>query len=97
MLPKDEKKETKPRTLSEFLHNQFGSSPLVKAEIGTLFIDILDAFTVDELRLTLNDMMVESMYKSEGGTSAGDKAYIVTLIVEAFHKADSIVKSELTS
>ena len=87
----------KPRTLSEFLHNQVGASPLVKAEIGELFINILDAFEIDELRLTLTDMMVESIYHTDCCAEAGDKAYIVTLITEAFHKTDALIKREVAA
>ena len=92
MQAKEDK--TNPRTLIEFMHSEHAESATVKAQVGELFLEIMEVYSPHELREKIHDMMVGAIYYRADNTT-GDTAYISTLIIDAFYKADAMVKKQL--
>jgi hypothetical protein len=93
MQLKDEQTK-KPKTLMEFLHSEHLESVQVKAEIGEVFLQVMEAYSPHELREKIHDMMVGAIcYRADNTT--GETAHISTLIIDAFYKADALVKTQL--
>jgi len=93
MQLKDEQTK-KPKTLMEFLHSEHLESVQVKAEIGAMFIQILERFTPEDLSTNLHEMLVDSVATSQDSTVV-QKTQITTLVIDAFLQSNLLVNQAL--